>query len=81
MNEILRTGYEKADYLLKNFMGMVEKNVSWPNRELVRCFTNRFSELLDGLQREQACLIDALWRKEQRITEQEAETWAELEEI
>lgn len=81
MNDIVKTEYERAKYIFENFMGMVEQNVSWPNRELVKCFTRSFSEVLDGLGGEQICLVEALRRKDQRIEELEADTWAELEEV
>lgn len=62
-------------------MEMIEQHVSWPNKELVRCFTKSFSEILDGLYQEQVVLVDALRRKEKRISELEAKEWAELEEL
>ena len=81
MSDIVGTEYERAKYIFESFMGMVTQNVSWPHRELIRCFTNSFCEILDGLGKEQICLIEALRRKEQKIAELEADTWAELEEI
>ena len=81
MNEVFKSEYEKADTILRNFMGMIELQVSWPNNELVRCFTTSFSEILDGLCREQAILVDALQRKEELINDLEAKEWAELEEL
>jgi trehalose-6-phosphate synthase len=81
MNEVFKSEYEKADTILRTFMGMIEQHVSWPNNELVRCFTTSFSEILDGLYREQAILVDALQRKEELINELEAKEWAELEEL
>jgi len=81
MNEVFKSEYEKADTILRNFMGMIEQHVSWPNNELVRCFTTSFSEILDGLYREQVILVDALRKKEQRIIDLESKQWAELEEL
>jgi len=81
MNEVFKSEYEKADTILRNFMGMIEQHVSWPNNELVRCFTTSFSEILDGLYREQVNLVDALRKKDQRIIDFESKEWAELEEI
>jgi trehalose-6-phosphate synthase len=81
MNEVFKSEYEKADTILRNFMGMIEQHVSWPNNELVRCFTTSFSEILDGLYHEQAILVDALQRKDELINELEAKEWAELEEL
>ena len=81
MNEVFKSEYEKADTILRNFMGMIEQHMSWPNSELVRCFTASFSEILDGLYREQVILIDALKNKEQRIIDLESKEWAELEEL
>ena len=81
MNDIVKIEYEQAKYVFENFMSMVKQYVTWPNKELVRCFTISFSALLDGLGREQNCLVEALRRKEQRINELEANTWAELEEV
>jgi trehalose-6-phosphate synthase len=81
MNEFFKSEYEKADTILKYFMGMIEQHVSWPNKELIRCFTNSFSEILDGLYQEQVVLVDSLQRKEERINELEAKEWAELEEL
>jgi hypothetical protein len=81
MNEVFKSEYEKADTILQNFMGMIEQHVSWPNKQLVRCFTTSFSEILDGLYREQKFLLDALRRKERRIRDLESKEWAELEEL
>ena len=81
MNEVFKSEYEKADTMLRNFMGKIEQYVSWPNNELVRCFTTSFCEILDGLYREQTILVDALQRKEELINELEAKEWAELEEL
>ena len=81
MSDILGIEYERAKCIFETYMGMVIRNVARPNRKLVRCFTHLFNEVLDGLRREQFCLIEALRRKEQRIDELEADTWAELEEV
>ena len=81
MNEVFKSEYEKADTILQYFMEMIEQHVSWPNKELVRCFTKSFSEILDGLYQEQVVLVDALRRQEKRISELEAKEWAELEEL
>ncbi len=81
MNEVFKSEYEQADTILQNFMGMIEQHVTWPNNELVRCFTTSFSEILNGLYHEQEMLLDALRKKEQRITELESKEWAELEEL
>ena len=81
MNDIVKIEYEQAKHVFENFMSMVKQYVTWPNKELVRCFTISFNELLDCLGREQNCLVEALRRKEQRINELEADTWAELEEV
>lgn len=81
MNEVFKTEYEKANTILHDFMGMIEQHVSWPNNDLVRCFTTSFSEILNGLYHEQEILLDALRRKEQRISDLESKEWAELEEL
>jgi trehalose-6-phosphate synthase len=81
MNDVFKSEYEKADTILQNFMGMIQQHVSWPNNDLVRCFTKSFGEILDGLYQEQVVLVDALRRKEERINELEAKEWAELEEL
>ena len=80
MNEVFQSQYEKADTVLRDFMGMIEQHVDWPNSDLLRCFTNSFSTILEGLYREQVLLLEALRRKEQRIIELEGVEWAELEE-
>ena len=81
MNEVFKSEYEQADVILQNFMGMIEQHVAWPNNELVRCFTTSFGEILNGLFQEQEMLLDALRKKERRITELESKEWAELEEL
>jgi len=81
MNEVFKSEYEKAATVLKDFMGMIEQHVAWPNSDLVRCFTDSFSAILAGLFREQVLLVEALRRKEERIVELEAAEWAELEEL
>ena len=81
MNEVFQSQYEKADTVLRDFMGMIEQHVAWPNSDLLRCFTDSFSTILEGLYREQVLLVEALRRKEQRIIELEGVEWAELEEL
>ena len=81
MNEVFQSQYEKADTVLRDFMGMIEQHVAWPNSDLLRCFTDSFSAILEGLYREQVLLVEALRRKEQRIIELEGVEWAELEEL
>ena len=81
MNEVWQSQYEKADTVLRDFMGMIEQHVAWPNSDLLRCFTDSFSTILKGLYREQVLLVEALRRKEQRIIELEGVEWAELEEL
>lgn len=73
--------YERAEYIMRNLMGLIEKNMSWPNKEITLCLTKIFSELIGGLYREQVCLIEVLKRKEQRIMELNGDEWAVLEEI
>jgi hypothetical protein len=81
MKEVFKSEYEKAFSILKEFMEMIARNVSWPQDELVRCFTNSFEAILDGLYGEQILLIHALRDKDRRIRELEAAEWAELEEL
>ena len=73
--------YDRADYIVRNLMGLIEKKISWPNKEIITCLTKIFSDLIGGLYREQVCLIEVLKRKEQRIMELNGDEWAVLEEI
>ena len=86
MDSVMSFEYEKAANMFQDFMGMVEKNVSWPTKDLVRYFTGQFTGVLNGLYEEQVCLITALQMKSERlreleVVESEADQWAELEEI
>ena len=86
MDGVMSIEYEKAANMFQDFMGMVEKNVSWPTKDLVRCFTGQFTGVLNGLYEEQVCLMSALQMKNERLryleaTKSSADEWAELEEI
>jgi len=86
MEDIMSHEFEKAKDVFQNFMCMVENDVSWPAKDLIRYFSEQFSGVIDCLYEEQVCLMKALQVKNERLryleaTESSADEWAELEEI
>jgi hypothetical protein len=83
MEDLVSRQYEQARHVLRNLMGLIEKNIPWPARDLDKGVAGVFGEVIDDLYRDRAYLLELLRRKEAFRSQQllrEGE-WAELEEL